>query len=321
MAVSPTRRTDGCWGHSSFGLLHRPSSPGLPWRGVEPILPEEARQTAVFGVWLLAVAVLVVLSWLACKPGPRRHPDELEHPPTGWMPSPRDRRRPANLQPSADLAALFAALARTQREPLCLLRPAMSDRPTRQLRDRCVQTQAPEDGDAASEGTVMLRLFGRIRVDGTGRTGLNQRATRGLIAYLALKRGPATMDEILDALWPDEAPAITQHRFWKSWWRQAQQVLGDALTRSRDGYELNRSLLENRYRGTRTSLHQPANRGRGRRRARTQRRRATREHRLPVGRQRAPPPASNRARVPPPRCAQQQCSENSKPADTLAIRN
>ena len=88
----------------------------------------------------------------------------------------------------------------------------------------------------------MLRLFGALSIDGTGGTGLTERATRGLIAYLVLKRGRASLDELLEALWPGEAPAATRPRLWKAK-RQAQRLLGDALGRRHDGYELDRRQL------------------------------------------------------------------------------
>ncbi len=53
----------------------------------------------------------------------------------------------------------------------------------------------------------MLRLYGPLAIEGSDGVGLGQRATRGLIAYLALKPGPASSDELLEALWPGQDPA------------------------------------------------------------------------------------------------------------------
>jgi DNA-binding SARP family transcriptional activator len=63
-----------------------------------------------------------------------------------------------------------------------------------------------------------------------------------LIAYLVLKRAPATMDELVEALWPGENPAKTRQRLWKAK-RQAQRLLGDALVRQHDSYLIDRSRL------------------------------------------------------------------------------
>jgi DNA-binding SARP family transcriptional activator len=89
----------------------------------------------------------------------------------------------------------------------------------------------------------MLRLFGPLTIEGTDGTGLGQRPTRGLIAYLALKHGPASTDELLEALWPRQAPSKTRSRFWKAK-RQAHLLLGDALERTSRGYHLNPAHLQ-----------------------------------------------------------------------------
>ncbi len=88
----------------------------------------------------------------------------------------------------------------------------------------------------------MLRLYGPLSVDGSDGVGLSQRPTRGLIAYLALKRAPASSDELLEALWPENAPASTRARLWKAK-HQAQELLGEALQRRAGGYQLDRRAL------------------------------------------------------------------------------
>jgi DNA-binding SARP family transcriptional activator len=88
----------------------------------------------------------------------------------------------------------------------------------------------------------MLRLYGSLSIDGSDGVGLGQRSTRGLIAYLALKRGPASSDELLEALWPGQPPGTSRSRLWKAR-RLAQGLLGDALQRGKDGYQLDRRAL------------------------------------------------------------------------------
>jgi two-component system, LytTR family, response regulator len=88
-----------------------------------------------------------------------------------------------------------------------------------------------------------VRLFGPLVVEGSrGEGGLSERATRGLIAFLALRRAPVSLDELSEALWPDESPAKTRPRLWKAK-RQAQQLLGVALLRRGDAYELDRKRI------------------------------------------------------------------------------
>jgi DNA-binding SARP family transcriptional activator len=99
------------------------------------------------------------------------------------------------------------------------------------------------DIEAPGVGPLVLRLFGPLGIEGSGGgDGLNERPTRGLIVFLALKRAPASLDELSEALWPDESPTKTRPRLWKAK-RQAQRLLGDALLRRGDAYELNRTRV------------------------------------------------------------------------------
>ena len=225
-------------GGLAFSLSHRPLVPEWPWATIQPTLTDEVHATAVFAIWLLVIAVCVALDWVAWRPP--RIEETVEYPPANWLPPPTNNGHVRRYPPSSDLLALFAA-------PRLRLEPSRSSDHDERSIEATDQSSAlpassplPEPGVA---GALMLRLYGRLRIDGRGRTGLGQRATRALIAYLALKRGPATIDELLEALWPGEAPSITQHRFWKAR-RQAQQLLGDALVRGRDGYELDRARLK-----------------------------------------------------------------------------
>src|SRR5579863_7080179 len=88
----------------------------------------------------------------------------------------------------------------------------------------------------------MLRLYGPLAIEGTDGAGLGQRPTRGLIAYLALKRSAASADEILDALWPGQPVSATRPRLWKAR-LQAQALVGEALERGRHGYRLSPGKL------------------------------------------------------------------------------
>ena len=89
----------------------------------------------------------------------------------------------------------------------------------------------------------MLRLFGPLTIDHADPRVLRQRPTRGLIAYLAIRRGPVSSDELLQALWPDEEPTkLVRQRLWKAK-RQAATVTGEALTRRNERYELDRGQL------------------------------------------------------------------------------
>jgi DNA-binding SARP family transcriptional activator len=89
----------------------------------------------------------------------------------------------------------------------------------------------------------LLRRFGPLGVVGNDdQRTFGERATRGLIVFLALKGGPASLDELSEALWPGESPSKARPRLWKAK-RQAQRVLGEALMRRGDAYELDRKLV------------------------------------------------------------------------------
>ncbi len=74
------------------------------------------------------------------------------------------------------------------------------------------------------------------RTEGTAAL-LRRRAIRGLIAYLALHRAPASFEELSEALWPGEDPARTRQRLFKAK-QYAQLALGGALERCGAGYRL-----------------------------------------------------------------------------------
>ena len=69
--------------------------------------------------------------------------------------------------------------------------------------------------------------------------GCGNEPTRALIAYLIVKRGPASLDELLEALWPEEPTGLTRARVWKAK-QKAASIFGDALQRHHDCYQLDR---------------------------------------------------------------------------------
>ena len=216
-------------------VSHRPPLPRMVWATIQPTLDEQVHEAVVFIAWLLLVFISVALGWLASRP-PRRE-EMVEHAPASWLPRKRTRRVQVRSQPSRELLELFATP-----------RLGLAARTSEVEEAAVISSGAASAGlllavsDPAEDGPRMLRLFGPLSIDGTDGTGLTERATRGLIAYLALKRGRASLDELLEALWPGEAPAATRPRLWKAK-RQAQRLLGDALGRRHDGYELDRRQL------------------------------------------------------------------------------
>lgn len=206
----------------------RPVLPWTPWQAIQPTAGDLVRQSIACIAWLTLFGICLRLGWLAIKP-PRRL-ETVTHTAPRWLPEPRRTRVTPLRSDSRELLRLFvrpqtvsgsaAAAATSESSATATLAPAVTT-------------------STAGEGRVRVRLVGRLGVNGNGPS---ERATRGLIAYLVLKRAPATMDELVEALWPGENPAKTRQRLWKAK-RQAQRLLGDPLVRQHDSYVVDRSRL------------------------------------------------------------------------------
>lgn len=237
------RPTITLWARAALALLaldgiaalaiRAPSLPAMPWQPLQPTLDELIRQTIVCLVWLLLVGVCVRLGWLAARPPQRA--EMVEHAAPNWLPERRRARRVPQRPDSLELLHLFSAPQRVERAEATAATAMLVVDP------RATETDVAEASGVAGP-PIGLCLFGCLRIrDGDGK-GLTERATRGLIGYLVLKRAPAAMDELVEALWPGEAPGKARQRLWKAK-RQAQRVLGDALVRRPDGYMIDRSRL------------------------------------------------------------------------------
>jgi DNA-binding SARP family transcriptional activator len=188
----------------------------------------------LFLVWLLPVVICVRLAWLALKP-PRRAEAKTYAAPN-WLPERRRARLVRERPGSRELLHLFS---RPRSVSLTEIGPASETSDA--LESQTVEGTVEAAGDDGGP-QVMVSLFGRLRVGGADGNHAGERATRGLIAYLVLKRAPATLDELVEALWPGENPVKTRQRLWKAK-RQAQRLLGEALVRQHDSYAIDRKLL------------------------------------------------------------------------------
>ena len=222
---------------SGIGALAsvRPSPPAMPWQPLQPTVDELIRQSVVCVVWLVLVGICIRLAWLAVKP-PRRS-ETTTHPPPRWLPK---GRRPIRAPHEADSLALLELFSR----------PQAVERPKAVAATATLVAERTETVHEVAEATehhvdaeISVRLLGHLCIGEGDGTGLRERATRGLIAYLVLKRAPATMDELVEALWPGEAPTKARQRLWKAK-RQAQRLLGDVLVRRQDSYTIDRSRLQ-----------------------------------------------------------------------------
>jgi DNA-binding SARP family transcriptional activator len=199
---------------------------------VQPTLEELIRQSLVCLLWLLVVGICLRFAWLALSP-PRRAETAMHASPS-WLP--RGRRRPLRAGQQADSLELVDLFRRPQR----LERPeTVTATAPRVTSETEAVAEVAKLTDQHVEAEICVRLLGRLSVGEGDGTGVRERATRGLIAYLVLKRAPATMDELVEALWPGEPPTKARQRLWKAK-RQAQQLLGERLVRRQASYAIDR---------------------------------------------------------------------------------
>ncbi len=231
------RATIPAWGRALLGLvalaglvalvLFRARLPAMPWQPLQPTGEELLRDSAAFALWLALLLICIRVAWLAARPPRRTETIGREHP--RWLPV--TRRPPALVRRpnSRELVEVFS-------------RPRVSNTalaPSAAASIRAGPRQATEASMTGSR--LAVRLVGNLRA-GDGASGVGERATRGLIAYLAIKRAAATLDELSEALWPGESPLKTRQRLWKAK-RQAQRLLGGALVREHDSYALDRARI------------------------------------------------------------------------------
>jgi DNA-binding SARP family transcriptional activator len=238
------RATIPRWARAGLGLLAlaglaalavlRPRLPTMPWQALQPTTDELVRQGVLCLVWLLLLAACLRLAWVALRP-PRRVETKTYAAPN-WLPEPRRARLVTERPDSRELLHLFS---RPRSVSLTEIGPASEASDA--LESQTVEGTLEAAGDDGA-AQVMVSLCGRLRVGGADGHHAGERATRGLIAYLVLKRAAATMDELVEALWPGENPVKTRQRLWKAK-RQAQRLLGEALVRQHDSYEIDRKLL------------------------------------------------------------------------------
>ena len=230
------------WARVPLGLLaiagltllaaDAPSRPATAWATINQNPRGEARETLLVAIWLLLVLACLTL-WRSVF-SPERQDTSLSES----VVPPKSRRRAAPpaavyVPRSRELLAIFATPRPSTASPIELEELPVTAPIEASTTTLPVRVALPR----------MLRLFGPLTIDATDQQALRSRPTRGLIAYLAVKRTPATLDELLEALWPDEPPTkLTRQRLWKAK-RQAHALLGDALQRQNDRYQLDRSQL------------------------------------------------------------------------------
>lgn len=232
------RATIPAWGRALLALvalaglgalaLFRPRLPTMPWQPLQPTGEELLRDSAAFALWLVLLLVCTRVAWLALRP-PRR-PETMSRDRARWLPTTGRSPALARRANSRELVELFSR-PRTRN----------NDVPPAAATDMSRPPQRAAQATTSTSAWTAIRLVGNLRAGGAA-SGVGERATRALIAYLAIKRAAATLDELSEALWPGESPVKTRQRLWKAK-RQAQRLLGGALLREHDSYTLDRARI------------------------------------------------------------------------------
>jgi DNA-binding SARP family transcriptional activator len=190
-------------------VVNRPDLPSIPALD-QPLASETIQAVARAALW----GALVVLLAVTLAHGIAIATHRAARP----LPLPRGQ---------SILPGIGAAVASDRAAPsLKLRRPHQHDAPV-------LIPPASSTSQAASPG-VQLRLFGPPRLVGAPQP--QRTVTTELLAYLAL-HGPATRDELLEALWPDEDPERTKARLWQSI-TEAKRLLPHLMGRANGRYAL-----------------------------------------------------------------------------------
>ncbi len=231
------RATIPAWGRALLALvalaglvalvLFRPRLPAMPWQPLQPTGEELLRDSAAFALWLLLLLLCARVAWLALRP-PRR-PETISRERPRWLPA---TGRPPALVRRANSRELVELFSRPR---------AGNNVPAAAATDVSTPSQRATHASASTNARATIRLLGNLRA-GDDASGVGERATRALIGYLAIKRAPASLDELSEALWPGESPVKTRQRLWKAK-RQAQRLLDGALLREHDSYTLDRARI------------------------------------------------------------------------------
>jgi DNA-binding SARP family transcriptional activator len=189
---------------------------------------------AWLGVLLLAIGLLYRIARRnhkrhATPTAPIRHlhPLQRERRLRGAVGGYSDRAFPLIPRPRSPLSReVVAAVEPSQPEPHQTLESSLA---------------LPLDGPQA---VARISLLGPLTIVGSRKDGRRLRsATRELLAYLALHPAGVQRDQIIDALWPDQAREQGRNRLWRAV-ADARSHLGESIL-ARDGehYQLNRTCV------------------------------------------------------------------------------
>lgn len=220
----------------------RPPLPALPDSLSASITHDEIGAALALLAWGLFVLLDLILLARVIELGTRRIPTTAEQ---------RVRQAFATAHEAAPgppnwrrLAAPLAppVMRLTARAPIAA---ETADRPGNEHRlpaepSLAIAQAEADDALLASESRLQIRLLGPLELAGDGVKQTGRKATKELLAYLALHPHGATRDEIFAVLWPDESLKQSEQRFWRAT-IDLRRVLPNALRRAGERYLLDRN--------------------------------------------------------------------------------
>jgi DNA-binding SARP family transcriptional activator len=208
-----------------------------------PPWPTRSALTATAGTERLLVFIawlggLLLAIGLLCRIAVRDRDDTPSQVPAiRHLHRQRDRRRVVAARGYPD-----RALPLIPRSPSLLRQGQL---PEHDLRDEVVALESETSAAKKTERhEARIEVLGPLTITGTRKRGRGLRGpTRELLVYLALHPHGAHRDQIIDALWPEQAPEQGRNRLWRAA-ADARHHLGDTtLTRENEHYRLDRTQV------------------------------------------------------------------------------
>jgi DNA-binding SARP family transcriptional activator len=224
----------------ALGWELRPALPQLPQSFSAPLPSGTIGATLGLAAWIVFVLLDLVLIRTVLRFATRQQPTPTEL---------RLRSAFAQHAPLFDGIRDWRAYSAPLAPPVLRL-PARRERAERELTAQQLQLCGPRElsvsvevaaTDARNERLGVL-LLGPLELTGCKKKHPRRQATAEVIAYLAVRRRPASRDELLEALWPGDDPRRSAGRFYQAA-SEARKLLGDAFGRDRDTYVLDRQQL------------------------------------------------------------------------------
>ena len=222
----------------------RPPLPVLPHSLGVPFPPGSGIAALKLAAWALFVLLDLTLCYQTLAFGSRRQPTATELRLRRALRSarPEPAREPVDWRafaapPPTPVLHVLARTTAPTGPPEPSLPLAIGPGVDASLRNRA--EWPPESAD----GRIGLRLLGPLELIGCKRKQPRRKATGELLSFLAVQQRPASRDELIEALWPEDEVRRSAERFNQAA-TEARRLLGDAFHRSRDNfYRLDRRRI------------------------------------------------------------------------------